>query len=72
MEQSSGLSAAEINSTSNIVRVPKLLHEEINAEFARINDDLGMSLRDSLQGASFERQRAAGLNVLIRAGILYP
>ena len=71
VEQSSGLSAAELNSTSNIVRIPKLLHEEINADFARV-DEMGASLRQRLQGASFEKRRAAGLAIMRKVGILYP
>lgn len=72
VEQGSGLSAAELNSTSNIVRIPTLLHEEVNSLYAKYDEDLGMSLRQSLQGASFERQRAAGLDVLRRIGVPYP
>jgi hypothetical protein len=72
VEQSSGLSAAELNSTSNIVRIPKLLHEEVNAAYSRYDDLLGSSLRQSLTNSSFEERRAAGLNVLRKLGIIQP
>jgi hypothetical protein len=64
--------ASEINSTGNIIRIPKLLHEEINSEYSRIPEDAAerVNLRNSLNGASMETRRAAGLAVLSRLGIL--
>jgi hypothetical protein len=62
----------EINSTRNIVCIPKLLHEEINSEYAQIPEGAAprVSLRDSLEGASFEKRWEAGLAVMRRMGIL--
>lgn len=62
----------EINSTRNIVAIPKLVHEEINSEYSRIPDDVpdGTSLRDSLQGASFEKRWQEGLEAMRRVGFL--
>ena len=72
VEQSSGLPLDELNSTSNIVPIPKLLHEEVNAAFSRYDELLGTSLRQSLAGTSFETRRAAGLDVLRKLGIIQP
>jgi hypothetical protein len=64
--------AAELNSTRNIVRIPKLLHEEINSEYSRIPEDAAerTSLRDRLRGASFETRWEAGLAAMRRVGFL--
>jgi hypothetical protein len=49
--------SGEINSTRNIICIPKLIHEEINSEYAQIPEGAAVrvSLRDSLEGASFEK-----------------
>ena len=72
VEQASGLTQAELQSTSNIVRIPRLLHEEINAEFMKVDEILGMSLREQLAGASFAERRAAGLDILRKVGVIQP
>lgn len=58
------ISAAELNSTRNVICIPKLLHEEISGEFARKDRETGLSLRDDLRCASFEEQTQAGIKAL--------
>jgi hypothetical protein len=66
------IAPGEINSTRNIVCIPKLIHEEINSEYSRIPKDTGqkISLRDSLDGASFEKRWEEGLAAMRRVGFL--
>jgi hypothetical protein len=63
---------AELQSTRNIVRIPKYLHEEISAEFSKpISSEPGApSLRASLRGKSFEERYEAGLKVMREIGIV--
>lgn len=74
VEQVSGgnLPASEIQSTRNIVRIPRLLHEEINAAFEKTVDPSGRgpSLRASLKGKSFDEQWREGLRVMRKVGLL--
>jgi hypothetical protein len=67
---SGDMSESELQSTTNIVRIPKLLHEEINSEYSSLQRDLNSSLRTSLNDASFDERRTAGLNVMRKLGIL--
>lgn len=64
------ITADEINSTRNIIRIPKLLHEEITGEYSRVNRKLGSSLRHRLMDMSFDDQLRAGIRVLRRMGII--
>jgi hypothetical protein len=62
----------ELNSTTNIIKIPKLLHEEINAEYSMMRDINGVrqSLRQSLNGKNFEELRAVGVDTIRRLGLL--
>jgi hypothetical protein len=62
--------ARELHSSRNIVRLPKLLHEEVSAEFSRCDPDTKMSIRDMLKGKSFEERLRAGIKVIRDIGIL--
>lgn len=62
--------AQEINSTRNVIRVPKLLHEEITGEYARIDRKVGSSLRERLEALSFDAQHGEGVKVLRNIGII--
>jgi hypothetical protein len=60
----------ELQSTTNIVRIPKLLHEEISAQYSIWQRELNGSLRASLDGASFDDRWNSGLIVMRKIGIL--
>ncbi|MGA8170984.1 MAG: hypothetical protein WB816_09170 [Methylocystis sp.] len=64
------VSASDLNSTSNIVRIPKLLHEEINSEYATTDRESGVTRRAKLKGKSFEEQREEGVDVMREIGII--
>jgi hypothetical protein len=75
VEQNSAgdLPITEINSTKNVVVIPKLFHEEITSEFMKIPEDSAeqTSLRESLQGKAFEEKWNEGLRVLRLVGVLF-
>jgi hypothetical protein len=72
VEQNSGgdIPEGDLQSTKNTIRIPKLLHEEITSEFAKIDEIAGMPLRQTLVGKSFNERWDAGLKVLSRVGII--
>jgi hypothetical protein len=61
---------SELQSTQNIVRIPRLLHEEIGAQYSLWQRELDGSLRASLNGASLSDRRNIGLKVMRDVGIL--
>jgi len=65
-------SLRELNSTENIVEIPRLIHEEINSELAtfKAGPEIRQSLRQSLTGKSFEQQRLEGIELMRRMGII--
>lgn len=65
-----GISASELQSTRNIIRIPTLLHQEVTAEFSSVESGAPGSLRTELEGKGFEQRWQAGLGVLRRIGIL--
>jgi hypothetical protein len=68
---SGSIPKSELQSTTNIVRIPRLLHEEINGEYSRTLLEFdGSSRRASLDGASFDDKWNAGISVLQKIGIL--
>jgi hypothetical protein len=60
----------ELQSTTNIVRIPRLLHEEISAQYSIWQRELNGSFRASLNGASFDDRWNSGLMVMRKIGIL--
>lgn len=66
----SGIPGGDIQSTRNIVRIPKLLHEEISSEYGQLTSDKTQIVRNSLRGKSFEERFQNGLEVMRRVGIL--
>jgi len=62
--------ASDLNSTGNIVRIPKLLHEEINSVYGTKDTETRISLRDQLAGKSFEERLKQGLKVMQDLGII--
>ncbi len=61
---------SELQSTWNIIRIPKLLHDEIDSEYASTPYDKGPNIRTSLRGKAFEEKRQQGLKTLRDIGIL--
>ncbi len=62
-----------INSRENVVRIPKLKHEEINGWYSRKNPRYGgQSPRQYLSGRNWEVRRAVGLEALRDRGVLKP
>ena len=62
----------ELNSTTNIVQIPELIHEEINAEYARMRDINGIrqSIRTSLSSKPFLEHQNAGIELMRNMGII--
>lgn len=68
--QESGIPISDIQSTQNIVRIPKLLHEEINSEYGQLTTDKTQTVRAFLRDKSFEEKWRNGLDAMRRIGIL--
>ena len=64
------LPAGLMDSTENVVKIPRLLHEEINAEYGKYYEDTGKTLRDWLSTQPYEVRRAEGIEVMRRIGII--
>lgn len=68
-----GFSREIIDSADNLVRVPRLKHQEINGWYQRKNDEFGgVSPREYLNGRSWEVRKSVGLDALRRYGVLGP
>jgi hypothetical protein len=60
-----------INSPQNLVRIPRLRHQEINAWYQTKNPKYGgVTPREYLRGRSWEVRRAVGLRALRNFGVL--
>jgi hypothetical protein len=59
-----------LHSTENMIRIPKLLHEEISAEYSRTYLNTGKTLRDWLSTQPYEVQREEGIKVMRDLGII--
>ena len=72
VEQSAAgdIAASDLNSTRNIVRIPKLLHEEINSVYGKKDRNTRLSGRDELKGKSFEERFNRGLKAMRDVGII--
>ncbi len=69
----SSLPADQLQSTGNIVRVPRLLHEEIGSYYAipRLIEGQRITLRESLRDKSFSEQYKQDLDVLKYVGAIH-
>lgn len=68
-----GFSREVIDGADNLVRVPRLKHQEINAWYQRPNSDFNWQApRDYLNGRSWEVRKAVGLDALRIHGVLKP
>jgi hypothetical protein len=64
-------SASQINSTHNVVRIPRMLHEMINSQYATKDYETTQStLRDWLRGKPFATQWDEGVRVLRKIGAI--
>jgi hypothetical protein len=66
----SSIAPEQLQSTDNIIRLPTLLHEAVNAEYFRFNRTLGMTRFQWLQTQPYEVQREEGLKILRELNIL--
>ena len=65
------ISAEQLQNTDNIIRLPTLLHEAVNAEYSKLlQDGTGMTMYQWLQTQSYDVQREEGLKILRRLNIL--
>lgn len=65
------LPAELLQNTDNIVRLPTLLHEEVNAEYMKpAEQNPSMSMYDWLQTQPYDVQREEGLKILRKLRIL--
>ena len=69
----SSLPADQLQSTSNIVRVPRLVHEEISGYYTKTQEIEGRmtSLREFLRGKSFSEQYKYGVDALRDVGVIH-
>lgn len=67
-----GFSRDIIDSPENLVRIPKMKHEDINGWFQRENREYPPTPREYLSGRNWEVRRAVGLDALRRFGVLKP
>jgi hypothetical protein len=65
------ISAEQLQNTDNVIRLPTLLHEAVNAEYSKLlQDGTGMTMYQWLQTQSYYVQREEGLKILRRLNIL--
>ncbi len=60
----------QLHNTDNIVRLPTLLHEAVNAKYSARGDDTGMTMYQWLQTRPYDVQREVGLKILRELYIL--
>jgi hypothetical protein len=71
IEQGSGLPADIVQNSDNVVRIPKILHEAINARYQQVVKESGnRSLREWLRGKPAWLQRLWGEKVMRDLGIM--
>jgi hypothetical protein len=63
--------AERLHNTENIIRIPTLLHEAINAEYCSRKEGTNMTLYEWVQTQPYEVQRAEAIRVLRKLGIIY-
>jgi hypothetical protein len=62
-----------LHSADNIVPLPKLVHELVNADYSQTSEvDKTKTVREWLQTQSYEVQREYAIKTLQRLGILKP
>jgi hypothetical protein len=64
------ISPEQLHNTDNIVRVPTLVHELINAEYNKKKDGTNMTVYQWVQTQPYEVQRAEGIEIMRKLGII--
>jgi hypothetical protein len=64
------ISAEQLQNTDNIVRLPTILHEAVNAAYLDSSPDPNMNMYQWLQTQPYEVQREEGLKILRNLHIL--
>jgi hypothetical protein len=54
----------QLQNTDNVIPLPTLLHEAVNGEYSRFDDDKGMTTYQWLQTQPYDVQRKEGLKIL--------
>lgn len=68
-----GFSREIIDGPDNLVRIPRLKHQEINGWYQTKNDEFGgLSPREYLNGRNWDVRRSVGLEALRTYGVLKP
>jgi hypothetical protein len=65
----SNVPSDKLHSTENIVKNPKLLHEEVSAVYSEKYENTNMTVREYVQKQPYEYQREYGIKVLRDLGI---
>jgi hypothetical protein len=60
----------QLQNTDNVIPLPTLLHEAVNGEYSRFDEDKGMTKYQWLQTQPYEVQREEGLKILRELHIL--
>ena len=63
----SGFSLNRLNSTDNLVWLDKATHQKISAAYSSTVPGLGMTLRNSMNGMSFDEQHKIGMAIIQKA-----
>jgi hypothetical protein len=70
-ENANNIPQERLHNTENIIRIPTLLHEAVNAEYQKkVEDGSGRTVYEWLQTKSYEFQREYGLGILRKLHIL--
>lgn len=64
------ISPDQLQNTDNIIRLPTILHEAVNAEYLSPSPDENLNMYQWLQTKPYEVQRDEGLKILRRLHIL--
>ena len=69
-DNASNFSPEQLQNTDNIVILPTLLHEAVNAEYSQIKEGTNMTTYQWLQTQPYEVQYEDGLKILRKLNIL--
>jgi hypothetical protein len=60
----------KLHSTDNVIRLPTLVHEAVTGEYNKASDVEGLTVREWLRTQPYDVQRAEGLKILRKLGIV--